>query len=492
MALPYSKRQLLTGVNTSDDVARKQGPDPQYEVSGGVAVPKAGTDGMGLFPGQLKFYLGDVRYAFNQTTGAYVPETGAVIIRRLADYYYDMLAGHGAWLEEDYSGAGSEISSRRVQAFMLAVNTVAFAAPWVGGSAATVWYDDPHQANTVYFGYTPQPYITQVAQHSVEVDTGTETEVRTALAIELYNPHDRAVSLTDLVVTLDEDETLATGPAGTVYGFTSSTSVAARSFVVLVVRSSPEVTVFDTVADETIESTLDTTGKRVQLWRDLAGAPHPYCLLDMMQVTGSQPEALDTPKFSTSFRDTKSESYFAPAGVLPPARWRVTTARPSGGFDVDSDPAGMTLEMILNSLGEPGPNVVDATGADVVGLDLQPVRFGPTAPLYTMNGGLGLVTINGVARPASFPTVGFLMYVPRYTHAYRLSATSQTDRTWRSMSQALAEAYRRKQGVAGGLAAVPADFGHMPVLDNMPPRVAREPRQSARLRLLHHGRPGQR
>ncbi len=181
----YNRRRHVTTLNTSDDRARVLYPldidkeDERLRTSSGI---------LGLFPGERKFYLGKIREAF-AADGSFLawnggqPGRGQQIVREIANYYYDMLSGYGNW--------GSQGLTRRRQALMLAVNTVAFAAPRITTSADprdtdgfidNVFIDDflsgalpvsesnrvvvdRVPTNTRYVGYSPQLFITQVLNY---------------------------------------------------------------------------------------------------------------------------------------------------------------------------------------------------------------------------------------------------------------------------------------------------------------------------------------
>lgn len=165
------------------------------------------------------------------------------------------------------------------------------------------------------------------------------------------------------------------------------------------------------------------------------------------------------------------------------------------------------------------PDVVSLTAAtaqrwlDASGAAVDPdipgsVReFAPTSPLITMNAGpqpgrsllpfadrmnsLPMFGNGYDLRPRSFPTVGFMMYVPRYSHAWALqfsvsdpallmtdqNAVEQTlfpagpgtQSARKPMSATLAkEAIDRYDADTDDLQAgdYPLDFGHMPLFDN--------------------------
>jgi hypothetical protein len=115
----------------------------------------------------------------------------------------------------------------------------------------------------------------------------------------------------------------------------------------------------------------------------------------------------------------------------------------------------------LQSWNEPNIEVVDGDPSIVDG-----VRFAPTVPLYTMNSDLSTVLtekrpfIHGSYRPASFPTVGFLHFVPRYAHTMIPGATGAPE--YRPMGTYLYKEWTRLH--SGNV--LPADFGHMPIFDN--------------------------
>lgn len=83
--------------------------------------------------------------------------------------------------------------------------------------------------------------------------------------------------------------------------------------------------------------------------------------------------------------------------------------------------------------------------------------------------GQSYAPIHGTRRPASFPTVGFLHFVPRFAHLQRIADTSLTISSHYTVGKFLSE--RVGANTAGArefetLAKVTSDFGHMRLLDN--------------------------
>lgn len=194
----YDRRHLMTMINYSDDLARKASPEPNPTQVAANAVQLSGVTvplGInGIYPGALKFYLGDVAKAFNPTTLDYFSNVllanetntlGPSTVRNIANRFYDFLNAYR------WGGANDEaIDSPRTQALMMGVNTVAFAAPRANdGFIPGVRYVDRTTPGiqTHYIGYAPQPFITQVVAYGeADLTNGTED---VALAVELYNPN---------------------------------------------------------------------------------------------------------------------------------------------------------------------------------------------------------------------------------------------------------------------------------------------------------------
>jgi len=158
----YVPRQVLTTVNNSDELARID------------KSKDAGWTGLGLRQGALKFYLGRIRNAFDVnnrfvSNPVWPGDDGYDVVHDLANYFYEMLASYDDWADPTDPNA-TEAVSRRQQAYMLAVNTVAFAAPrdTTTGHVDMIHAYDPNDPDgpRTYYGYAPQPFITQVVAYN--------------------------------------------------------------------------------------------------------------------------------------------------------------------------------------------------------------------------------------------------------------------------------------------------------------------------------------
>ena len=240
----FDRRHMLTSFSRSDELARKlSGDEPTPTV--------AKLFDIGTYNSELKFYLGEISKAFvevNPASGAetsgtghfaYDAARGNVIVERLARLYYDMLAGHSDSTNDwgditDPNDSAREVVSRRQQAFMLAVNTIAFAMPRTENStyrgytgvvsyADTVLPSVPIYGNlrgngtgagdNLYVGYTPQMFFSEAIAHRVgEFDPNDPNapdpndpnypldpnssnyddpnSLNIAIGVELYNPND--------------------------------------------------------------------------------------------------------------------------------------------------------------------------------------------------------------------------------------------------------------------------------------------------------------
>ncbi|TWT41809.1 hypothetical protein RAS1_29320 [Phycisphaerae bacterium RAS1] len=192
-----------------------------------------------------------------------------------------------------------------------------------------------------------------------------------------------------------------------------------------------------------------------------------------------------TGSYTNAWRDTNTETYFGQYAGMPapfnvPARWRCTTAFEPGDAEYCTLDESSNGQPPIERFADPVQGRIFGFGAagplgQNVSSGSAATPFGPTVPLHTMNAGFGeapasTVRINGVDRPASFPTVGFMMFVPRFAHVEKLSngVTSL-----RSVSSILRDQWFQgssgmaRYGFGGGLRLPPpADFGHMPLFDN--------------------------
>ena len=447
----YQRRHLLTAISNSDDLAREIDPN----------VPSVAGE-LGIYPGQLKFYLGEISRAFDPTTGYFVGgdlttnKRGYYIIRRLADYYYEMLSDYEGWQAVDYDpedpntvGTRSEAVSQRHQAFMLAVNTVAFAAPRVQspysgnyGFIDAVWYQESD--GTTYVGYSPQPFISEVVAHC-------EEDGDIALGIELYYPHDPdvdadpankfdanddfALDLSQFALRVNDGPAVVLSSAPELTGkrlsgrhfLTLSIGQGANQSLILagagawcdgqLAYSDPIATISrdvddppDGVSDRVIDVELLRRGSDGREW-----------LIDRLTV-GEDPDtdeqiparlSGDTGEqycwMADYYRDMGSESFFG--GTLP-SHWRMVTDLHKGKVE-KKDPNAEPPEQCSDLPADTWANYLGVPDSSL------PVTPAPTTPMYTMNAGVfaaGDVPIHGAYRPRSFPTVGFMLFVPRFSH----------------------------------------------------------------------------
>lgn len=545
----YARRPFLTTTSYSDELARKQD-------DGEPTKPLFDASGIDLktYRGERKFWLGDIANAFDVIGSrqyAYDQYLGRLVVERLARLYSDMLESHASgsvsskWGDVHNTGPGAfndddaEVVSRRQQAFMLAVNTVAFAMPRdvnvTPGWVDVVSYVDPI-SQTEYIGYGPQPFFSEAIAYARE-DNADPNEAVVALAVELFNPQDPYDANGDAL--LDDDPfalnlhqfAIAIGstnpnmtPEGTGWKRLSQTATLptdrfpGRSFRVFVFKepgSDPNNPAsgnshFDSLGH--LLPPLDTppaftvgdlpAGRtQITLWRagrfyrsdTQALAERWYCV-DRFDI--DMPD--DPERWSSRWRDLSTTREFGDGngnpdpGPLPPARWSVVTAYndsdtqpPLGGGGAGG--SGGSGE-ITESQGSGSP-ARESLGTeqyyDSGGLRL-PTAFAPRVPLLTMNagpagGGFLYTSLNNYPmfantedlRPRSFPTPGFLLFVPRYAHVHKVAAifgnplaqAMIAPNGWRTMSQTL-----EKERVLRDYGAndAPADFGHMPIFNNRP------------------------
>jgi uncharacterized membrane protein YgcG len=613
----YSRRRLLTTISNSDELARNIDPRwPDSDLANpNRAHPPDNPPGshtnyldpdMGIYAGALKFYLGDVSRAFDASTGYYIADDidalsglhrGNQVVRRLANYYYEMLTPYGGWgnvqdVDQDPTGSIDETVSRRQQAFMLAVNTVAFGAPRTAdpqtgarGFIDAVWYTDtepPSGVQRTYLGYAPQLFITEAIAYCEGKDDSDPEHVTTgqiAVAVELYNPNDPNPSLTgnpteaaakftygdgaDDPFALDLDQfglsISAPGAPLTIYRLSDTLATAGRAGHHLTGRNFMTVSLDDGWADSPLRSHCDgrvenalpetyldpSTNRReiiVKLWRRGGPASTQFWVVDRMVLGDAQVEPgdgtgskIEIPPMVGSgqdkemkwivdyYRDCKDEIHFKrqwPAGQAP-ARWRMATnlrrARGDQKEPDSSDP--IQVSFYTTNLGSDLP--------------APAASFAPTVPLYTMNAGdpqlgsapawwrahlpdtadqlhawfFGQNPIHGAYRPASFPTVGFMHFIPRFSHVTGAKDAIAADvlrKQWKIREHGAGAssggtpggtsggAAGSSGGTPGGFGGTPgsgsgessgggsssgvvwsastgeyaADFGHMPIFDN--------------------------
>ena len=517
----YASRRLITTVNNSDDLAREQ--------SSSFRNYRDPNDLPGIDAGQLKFYLGRIT---DPTTGAFLADgtfhraRGPAIVRELAGYFHEMLADYKTFdapMESPTENPDDDTLRRR-QAFMLAVNTVAFAAPRstaMPGRIDAVWCDDAANSR-VYVGYAPQPFITQVMAYK-KTDQMTNTD-QIALAVELYNPNDpywngsnddQALYMPQFAISLNDG--YENGGAirrldGTnVQNVPTLWRLDGREFLKIYINDNGFNDYFSqhdpNMQRQPVIGNLSVSAVnreiRVKLWREALSSPGGgpmWVLVDELEIkepadrppdpsetgpggNGQTPGGIghDPPpgpapegwkgSWTDAWRDTRTESYWGLDPSHPdPARWRCTIVLPKTKpaswttlteFYYRDEDDGMPHEAIGNN-GQPN-RLLDLGAARPDPMDPNdPVqRWGPTSPLCTMNAnGNGMqVELHGAPRPASFPTVGFMLFVPRFSHTVKYDGANVIDR--KAAGEYLFQQWEKKLYTKDR-----ADLGHMPIFDN--------------------------
>lgn len=539
----YNRRKLLTAYNHSDELARRQ-----VAPSGVQVTPTTREDdGLRLHQGQLKYYLGDFSDAVNAARNAFIiggPDNfefkspyragGNVndrrFIEQVASRYYNMLLGHAFPLypgDPTAADYGECSVSRREQALMLAVNTVAFAAPRItsgptAGFIDVVSYldqqpihdaspvdgtpDSPYRDQAtgpgtwkVFAGYGPQPFLSQV-QVQINLDTNNDqtydpTAVppvdvpQVAIGVELYNPNDpadatpterHALYLGQFAIGVDGvDPNVAAEGAGWIRLGAGTlgpgvlnplTGVAdqrmpGRTFVALRLRNTGSGnTFFDSVPGISLMPDVSIT-KDVSKVQLWKQASYP-----VPGISGAGAAAwfmVDEVSFSNL------ESQFPSSAVYPGVlTYGVDVERDSTaqayfgiGAGVGGRAARWGMVGAINEIVTVG-SANPPTG--VLGVPTLGATFAPVIPLPIMNTLPGLSFYNGAARPNAFPTTGFMHFIPRFAHTADIDPVTVVVSSYRPMAVAL----RNEWNIAGtGTTALtltnyPADFGHMPVFNN--------------------------
>jgi hypothetical protein len=521
----YVQRRLFTTISNSDDLARDVTPEYPKPALLPPTIPGRDPD-MGIYPGQLKFYLGDLEKAFavdgryivndHVQVGSVAVPVGSKIVRRLANYYYEMLADYRGW---DGQANATEAVTRREQAFMLAVNTLAFIAPRVQnpdngtpGFIDAVWYIDYFDGSGIartYVGTAPQPFFSEAVLYC---DDGADL----ALGLELFNPYDSlpsggnpgndkfckvqtdpyALDLSQFVfrVTFNDDPTVILQRSLNQIELRTggwAERLVGRNFLSVSLDTGTNTDLRDNcdglLSLQPAEEVDPPTGtaRIVKLWLYRKGSDHNLYLVDSM-VLGDPGSDVILPQFNSDrwvvdvYRDSMSyEPAFAwdtdgAVGALPtatdrPARWGMATNLRRGDQEEDVSVPGQpgtqsfSISGYANNLGIP-----DAGGG-------SSQHFAPSAPLYTMNADLGGYyqndyIVHGARRPKSLPTVGFLLFVPRFA-----TVSPASDGNVKCMSDVLAEQWEIGDSIKRPLYKLessldnegyPADFGHMWIFDN--------------------------
>lgn len=495
----YAERRDLTTVNNSDELIRKQGSyiDPMEQQ----------RPTLRLMPGSSKFYLGNVVRAFDATTGAFLAATQ--IGDLLTGAFGEMISSYTEWRNTvNVISSTDQPLLRSEQARMLAANTLAFAAPRTGNpdpNTVGIWVDVPWVVDRfqggyrVYFGVAPQPYLTQAMIYKAGDSVDPNLMVNAA-AIEFFNPHDVSLDPNQFGISIVDPNSAATetirslGPNFT-HAANGGETLAfnPRRFSLLLaddgandwfrnaarVYGDPNsVQTGDTVP--MLDTDVPTGGEElaVRLWRlaqtrppELNGSPyvpgvnHPgvWVLIDELKVGqpddrptdwGSDPNDPNTNgpwpgAWTNSWRDTDSEASYWSPGIYGTPRWRIVV--PDENLDEGSGEPDATR---LAKLKDAGPSYSGTI---------------PTAPLYTMNPALGSTLtprIHGVARPAAFPTVGFMHFIGRFAHTYSVVSPPDTAGPWQTAGHWLARAWKYEKP----LTMLPrADIAFMPVFSNRQP-----------------------
>ncbi|MFQ5807700.1 MAG: hypothetical protein ACE5I3_14740, partial [Phycisphaerae bacterium] len=157
------------------------------------------------------------------------------------------------------------------------------------------------------------------------------------------------------------------------------------------------------------------------------------------------------------------------------------------GGPATGEPTAAALQSALGMTGQGDPAQFITNGQNweatqpwlpitpLMTMNAGPVSTGAEAYFYQQFNNLPMFGNAADLRPRSFPTVGFMLFVPRYSHVHQVSLpvnwmfpnmTGTDIVAKRSMSQTL-EKERHRKGYAGNQPwNVPADFGHMPIFDN--------------------------
>ena len=531
----FDRRQLLTALNNSDDLARRQRKD---------ADPNAANyrDQPGLHHGQTKFYLGEAANAFHPN-GVYrsspADPNGVAITRRLAAYYYDMLSGH-----QYDPNLPNEVDSAFEQAHMLAVNTVQAAAPRGTGAGlaagfidvVTLQVNDPLKPGNDrrYIGYGPQPFISQVTLHDRDDNPTTEN---LELLVELYNPNDptdynnlnndaHALFMPQFGISVNDqfqglvgfpqvkqmivlDQTIADANRQINVNRPPNLGAAnrfpGRTFTSISINGTGNTSVFEGLTDSFGQRVTHSAVRNypvqlagpsgddwvtVKLWKRNAGLEwfqvDEFRVLNPVRYYGRDPNDEWT---VVAWRDMNAERYFRSApnpagGTFPPlaGRWRMAAA-----WEPDpnnpNDPANPYTGNVVSftgfnpdqGIGAPAVafrNTVSRPEPDVDDVGFAAPRTSPTVPLYTMNATpinpalRNQLVVHGSRRPESFPTVGFLAFVPRFSHVQAQVSGAPATARW-PMSRLLREFWFDNGGSGPySLTGYPADFGHMPFFDN--------------------------
>ncbi len=546
------RRHQSTTINNSDELARKQ-----------TSQEPTLMNPLRLYRGEQKFYLGQVATAFRSDGGfgtagaeyyyakddadAVDDDPGDFIVRELARYYREMIDAYGGSADWQSILGGPSADDQAVtkfqQAMMLAVNTVAFAAPRSpSGWIPTVRYTEPSTGLT-YVGYGPQPVITEAVLTREKYAESPDLE-NVSLAVELYNPHtpyypNGAAADTDVyglnpdqfqvVVGVGSDEASAIGntvavlsvrdalPAPALFHgrdfvsllFSETGAAAATDFFdpMAIGRGAHETLTYGAAPIDFGDNSGDLVVIRLQrasrIDSTVPPVPFAWSTIDKTIIDMPGEPDLDDVSWKVNRRDTTPARQFnvhqtagdvgPPTldlntdGLLDVPRWNVMSwavsaaanAATSSSSALDAIPLTIGNAAYLATAGglpaRFSPDLAQGDPGFADPLDVTHPRA-PTTPMMTMNAA-PLIDLPAFGnpndvRPRSFPTVGFLHFVPRFSHVNNIPMSQVLDRQWSNMGYLFLPA--PLQAPASGVAAgnyysipnYPCDFGHMPVFDN--------------------------
>lgn len=418
---------------------------------------------------------------------------------------------------------GKEAVTRRQQALMLAVNIVAFAMPRDTNSAMRGYVDVVTYKDGLngveYIGYGPQPFITEAIAY-FDDEPGENLAIAIELFNPNDPGYDSAnVDAFALwtqqfgIEIVDADNGNVIEPVQPLGGPGYPTNFDGRTFGTVVMKKNtngqfdglanqlaPIRTVSGVNADSRILIRLKKRGWDPDSGFTPQGAPYEirwYTVDQMPLVIPDDREADDDGEdegrepshdWASTWRDTTPYRLFAgfdnggTGNPIPPqiglARWSVVLPpRASQRTEQHSPNNGPPIL----TLGNP-QHLNPGDGQTSMNPDLTPEFISPAVPMPLMNAGpfgagslvqqlnnlpmfgdarvtTGPDLALGDLRPRSFPTTGFLLYVPRFSHVITASRTY-------TMSDVLFKSWNRRGGASAQPGQYPADFGHMPIFDN--------------------------
>ncbi len=526
----YSRRGSITTTSNSDDLALKQ---TSAEPTTTNASKGTYRGEMKFYLGELSKAFKIVQAGAGQYQYLYNKANGDVLIRRMHRLYRDMLRSHDGNTSKwgDVTGAppanpdGSSAVKVDQQAWMLAVNTMQFATPRYTDPTHRGWvelvtYDT---GEGTYVGAAPQPFLTEVIAYRAPDDPNDPSNAQLALAVELFNPQDPlydvdgdgapdfdfngdarpddafALNFDQFALTIeDAGSALMTLPVVTLsqqFATLPAPPMNGRQFYAFPFEDGDN-DFFDRPDVQTLNISIPDSATEivVRLWqrtRPNAALGTGWFEVDELRLNNPSHGS-----WAAVHRDTSPTTYFAEAdydgdGQIEPARWSIATGR-----DERIPPGSGGIE----PLGQPNKNAMGdqrwVGGSGLVDPDVTSETFAPVTPLITMNAGVSPAgdldgdgflegnladlalflpgaTSNDLnqagwdLRPRSFPTPGFLLFVPRFSHFVSVSGAR------RPVAMTLNSQWVRQFGDTVDAhpdnGNYPADFGHMPVLDNSHP-----------------------